>query len=251
MGDLNGDHCADIIGFGDAGVYSATSNGDGTFAPATFILAAMGYNDGWRIENHPRLAADMTGDGMADLVGFGDDGVWVSVSGGSGASSSSKDSATTRVAGPAPSPLPCRSERGSQSGHHRFRRRRCLGRAEQRDGSFQPAAFVLADFGYHGGPVVQKITIDFHTLNDDLNDDSMLHVFVKNRSSDSSDSGGARPLPSRIFRPTIGTMPIGSAKIPTSVMPSMPARDTLREQQHSTDQSSCGQNRYRSRSCFS
>jgi hypothetical protein len=61
MGDLNGDRCADIVGFGDAGVYSAISNGNGTFAAATFILAEMGYNNGWRIENHPRFAADVTG----------------------------------------------------------------------------------------------------------------------------------------------------------------------------------------------
>src|SRR5260370_26884934 len=68
-----------------SGVDSAISNGNGTFAAATFILAEMGYNNGWRIENHPRFAADLTGDGKADLVGFGDDGVWVSVTGGSGA----------------------------------------------------------------------------------------------------------------------------------------------------------------------
>ena len=57
--------------------------------------------------------------------------------------------------------------------------------------SFQPAAFVLADFGYHAGPVVESITIDFHTYDDDLDDDTVLHVFVKNRASDSSDSAGA------------------------------------------------------------
>ena len=84
LGDLNGDRRAGIVDFGDAGVYSALSNGDGTFATPTFILAGMGYNDGWRIENDPRFAADITGDGKADLVGFGDDGVWVSVTGGTG-----------------------------------------------------------------------------------------------------------------------------------------------------------------------
>ena len=62
------------------------------------------------------------------------------------------------------------------------------------DGAFQPAAFVLADFGAHAGPVVQSITIDFHTTDDDLNDDTLLHVFVKNRANDSSDSEGARLL---------------------------------------------------------
>ena len=27
---------------------------------------------GWRVEKHPRLLADLTGDGRADIVGFGD-----------------------------------------------------------------------------------------------------------------------------------------------------------------------------------
>ena len=40
-------------------------------------------------------------------------------------------------------------------------------------------------------PIVQTITVDFHTYDDDLNSDSLLHIFVKNRASDSSDSGGA------------------------------------------------------------
>jgi FG-GAP-like repeat len=190
-GDLNGDHRADIIGFGDAGVYSAISNGDGTFAAATFILAEMGYNNGWRIENHPRFAADVTGDGKADLVGFGDDGVWVSVTGGSGAA--------LVLAGF------CYNQGWRVPLHPRYladlngdRKADIIGFGDagvwvalsNGDGSFQAASFVLADFGYHAGPVVQSITIDFHTYDDDLNDDSLLHVFVMNRSSDSSDSAG-------------------------------------------------------------
>src|SRR6185437_14277759 len=85
MGDLNGDRRADIIGFGNDGVWTALSNGNGGFAAAGFILADLGYNQGWRIESHPRLAADVTGDGKADIVAFGNDGVWVSVAGASGA----------------------------------------------------------------------------------------------------------------------------------------------------------------------
>ena len=192
MGDLNGDGRADIIGFGDAGVYSAISNGDGTFAPATFILAAMGYNDGWRIENHPRFAADVTGDGVADLVGFGDDGVWVSITGDGGARLVLDGFCYNqgwRV------PLHPRYL-ADLNGDHRadiigFGDAGVWTALSNGDATFQPAAFVLADFGYHGGPVVESITIDFHTHDDDLDDDTVLHVFVKNRANDSSDSAGA------------------------------------------------------------
>jgi phospholipase C len=191
MGDLSGDRRADIVGFGDAGVYSALSNGNGSFATATFILAEMGYNKGWRVENHPRFAADVTGDGKADIVGFGNDGVWVSVTGGSGAK--------LVLAGF------CYNQGWRVASHPRYladltgdRKADIIGfgndgvwiALSNGDGSFQPASFVLADFGYHAGPVVQKITIDFQTHNDDLNSNSLLHIFVKNRSSDSSDSGG-------------------------------------------------------------
>ena len=37
---------ADIVGFGDAGVYVALSNGDGTFQPPRFVVADFGYEAG-------------------------------------------------------------------------------------------------------------------------------------------------------------------------------------------------------------
>jgi phospholipase C len=40
------------------------------------------------------------------------------------------------------------------------------------------------------GQFVSSITIDFHTHDDDLDDNTLLHVFVKNRASDSADSDG-------------------------------------------------------------
>ena len=191
MADLTRAHRADIVGFGNDGVWTALSNGTGGFAAATFILADLGYNQGWRIENHPRFAADVTGDGKADLVAFGNDGVFVSVAGGGGA----------KLVVP---------EFGYNKGwrvpfHPRYvadlnrdRKADIIGFGDDGvwtalsngDGTFQAAGFVLADFGYHAGSVVAKITIDFHTYNDDLNGDSLLHIFVKNRASDSSDSGG-------------------------------------------------------------
>ena len=38
----------------------------------------------WQVEKHPRFLADVNADGKADIVGFGDDAVWVSTSTGTG-----------------------------------------------------------------------------------------------------------------------------------------------------------------------
>ncbi|MBC6409540.1 MAG: hypothetical protein GDA42_03645, partial [Ekhidna sp.] len=47
------------------------------------VVNNFGYNaGGWRVENHPRFMADTTGDGRADIVGFGNAGVYVSVNNG-------------------------------------------------------------------------------------------------------------------------------------------------------------------------
>ena len=76
LADLTGDGRADVIGFGDKGVYIALSKGDGTFAPVTKVADCFGYHAGdWRVGRHPRLLADLTGDGRADIIGFGDEGV--------------------------------------------------------------------------------------------------------------------------------------------------------------------------------
>ncbi len=74
--DVTGDERADIVGFGDAGVYVASSNGNGSFGAPKLMVGDFAYTaGGWRVDKHPRLLADLTGDGLPDIVGFGDDGV--------------------------------------------------------------------------------------------------------------------------------------------------------------------------------
>ena len=85
VADLTGDGTADIVGFGEAGVWTALSRGDGSFAPARLVLRTFGYSAGrWRTLEHPRFAADLTGDGRADVIGFGSKAVWAALSNGDG-----------------------------------------------------------------------------------------------------------------------------------------------------------------------
>ncbi|KAJ2923956.1 hypothetical protein H1R20_g13132, partial [Candolleomyces eurysporus] len=85
VADVNGDGREDIVGFGDAGIYVAIGNGDGTFQAPKLVLRDFGYNAGeWRVDKHPRFVVDLTGDGAADIIGFGQDAVWVSYNDGKG-----------------------------------------------------------------------------------------------------------------------------------------------------------------------
>ena len=79
---MNGDGTADIVGFGNAGVYVSLATGNGHFAAPTYELAAFGPAvGGWSSDNlYKRELADVNGDGTADIVGFGNAGVYVSQS---------------------------------------------------------------------------------------------------------------------------------------------------------------------------
>jgi hypothetical protein len=62
------------------------NTGGGHFAAPTFELAAFGTNaGGWTSQDlYPRTLADVNGDGKADIVGFGADGIFVSLATGGG-----------------------------------------------------------------------------------------------------------------------------------------------------------------------
>ncbi|WP_097914671.1 RICIN domain-containing protein [Streptomyces sp. b84] len=78
------DGVPDIVGFGPQGVVVARGRGDGTFEPSRLVLNDYGQAQGWTGEKHPRLLADVTGDRTPDIIGFGNEGVWVSHNNGDG-----------------------------------------------------------------------------------------------------------------------------------------------------------------------
>lgn len=86
LADVTGDRRADLIMFGDAGVWVAISQGNG-FGPSQFVLADFGFSQDWQLDRHVRVAADINEGGAnpkADLIGFGDAGVYVAFATGDG-----------------------------------------------------------------------------------------------------------------------------------------------------------------------
>lgn len=78
VGDVNGDGIDDIVGFGYAGTQVALGRGNGTFESIHLGLADFGHAQGWSSQDKfPRLLGDVNGDGRADIVGFGTEGVWI------------------------------------------------------------------------------------------------------------------------------------------------------------------------------
>ncbi|MFC1733406.1 RHS repeat-associated core domain-containing protein, partial [candidate division KSB1 bacterium] len=83
MADINGDGMADIVGFPFSGVHYSFSTGSSfTYPNITYTDFAQG--NGWLSTECPRYLSDVNGDRMADIVGFGDDGVYVGLSNGDG-----------------------------------------------------------------------------------------------------------------------------------------------------------------------
>ena len=160
LADLTGDGAADIVGFGDDGVWTALNNGNGSFRGAAAASSRdFGFTaGGWRVERHPRLLGDVTGDGRADIVGFGNDGVFVAAEQRrrhvSGAAVRDRRSRLRRrrLAGRPASALPGQSGRRRPRRHRRLRRRRRVGGARATaTARSRRRSSSLADFGFDAG----------------------------------------------------------------------------------------------------
>ena len=92
VGDVNNDGRDDIIGFGRSRVVTALSNGDGKFSQfRQSFLNNLTFNSGWTsFDKYPRAVGDINKDGMADIIGFGQAGVWTALSNGNGTFSNAK-----------------------------------------------------------------------------------------------------------------------------------------------------------------
>ena len=80
LADVDGDGRADVLGFGNAGAWVSLANGAGGFGAAYLAITAFGFAPtagGWASQDRfPRTLADINADGRADVVGFGNAGVW-------------------------------------------------------------------------------------------------------------------------------------------------------------------------------
>ncbi|RYG99987.1 MAG: hypothetical protein EON58_01920 [Alphaproteobacteria bacterium] len=90
LADMNGDGRDDIVGFGNAGTYVSYSDAAPGqplhFGAIQLAYAGFGANadvGSWTSQyGAPRMLADINGDGLADIVGFGPGGTYVATAGG-------------------------------------------------------------------------------------------------------------------------------------------------------------------------
>jgi hypothetical protein len=79
FGDVDGAFGQDILAFGEDGLYLSRSFHNGFTQPQK-QFSGMGYGlagGQWDLVHDPRKVGDVTGDGLADIIGFGRDGVWL------------------------------------------------------------------------------------------------------------------------------------------------------------------------------
>ena len=55
-----------------------------TFGPVNLVAKNFGTAQGWKVDQHPRFLADLTGDKRGDIVGIRGGGVYVSYNNGDG-----------------------------------------------------------------------------------------------------------------------------------------------------------------------
>ena len=79
--DVNNDGLPDIVAFADEGTLVSLNTGS-SFSTPTLWTSEYGYTEGWG-GNRPRHVIDANNDGLADIVGFGSDGTYVSLNTGS------------------------------------------------------------------------------------------------------------------------------------------------------------------------
>jgi len=83
IADVNGDGLEDIVGFGYDSIDVALGTGNGFASPKSWGRN-FSYKNGWRIGKHIRSVIDMNADGLPDIVGFADVGVYVALNNGHG-----------------------------------------------------------------------------------------------------------------------------------------------------------------------
>ncbi|WP_434810425.1 FG-GAP-like repeat-containing protein [Microbacterium sp. bgisy189] len=88
--DVTGDGDPDIVGFSDTGVFVAAGTTARGFAAAKRWSSQFGADDGWKLSHQVRTLADVTGDGLPDVVGFGSRGVSVAANTGGSFGASSR-----------------------------------------------------------------------------------------------------------------------------------------------------------------